>query len=93
MALILLCEDLGIEVTAEGVERNTQFSCLAGNPALYLQGYLISPPVAEAEVPQVITTMPQVMHDLLLSIPALCAAAPTRSRCPRSAFEISHAAP
>jgi diguanylate cyclase (GGDEF)-like protein len=70
MALILLCEDLGIEVTAEGVERNTQFSCLAANPALYLQGYLISPPVAEAEVPQVIGTMPQVMNDLLLSIPA-----------------------
>jgi diguanylate cyclase (GGDEF)-like protein len=70
MALILLCEDLGIEVTAEGVERNTQFSCLAANPALYLQGYLISPPVAEAEVRQVITTMPQTMHDLLLSIPA-----------------------
>jgi diguanylate cyclase (GGDEF)-like protein len=70
MALILLCEDLGLEVTAEGVERNTQFSCLAANPALYLQGYLISPPVAEAEVPQVIATMPQIMHDLLLSIPA-----------------------
>jgi diguanylate cyclase (GGDEF)-like protein len=70
MALILLCEDLGIEVTAEGVERNTQFSSLAANPALYLQGYLISPPVAEAEVPRLIATMPQLMHDLLLSIPA-----------------------
>jgi len=70
MALILLCEDLGIEVTAEGVERSTQFSALAANPALYLQGYLISPPVPEAEVPRVIDTMPQAMHDLLLSIPA-----------------------
>jgi predicted signal transduction protein with EAL and GGDEF domain len=70
MALILLCEDLGIEVTAEGVERNTQFSCLAANPTLYVQGFLISPPVAEAEVPQAISTMPQAMQDLLLSIPA-----------------------
>jgi diguanylate cyclase (GGDEF)-like protein len=70
MALMLLCEDLGIEVTAEGVERNTQFSCLAANPALYLQGFLISPPVSEAEVPRAISTMPQVMQDLLLSIPA-----------------------
>jgi diguanylate cyclase (GGDEF)-like protein len=70
MALILLCEDLGIEVTAEGVERDTQFSCLAANRALFLQGYLISPAVAAAEVPQLIATMPQVMHDLLLSIPA-----------------------
>jgi len=70
MALILLCEDLGIEVTAEGVERNTQFSCLAAIPALYLQGFLISPPVSEAEVPRAIGTMPQAMQDLLLSIPA-----------------------
>jgi diguanylate cyclase (GGDEF)-like protein len=70
MALILLCEDLGIEVTAEGVERNTQFSCLAANPTLYVQGFLISPPVSEAEVPLAISTMPQAMQDLLLSIPA-----------------------
>jgi diguanylate cyclase (GGDEF)-like protein len=70
MALILLCEDLGIEVTAEGVERNTQFSCLAANPALYVQGFLISPPLSEAEVPLAISTMPQAMQDLLLSIPA-----------------------
>jgi diguanylate cyclase (GGDEF)-like protein len=69
MALILLCEDLGIEVTAEGVERNTQFSCLAANPTLYVQGFLISPPVSEAEVPLAISTMPQTMQDLLLSIP------------------------
>jgi diguanylate cyclase (GGDEF)-like protein len=70
MALILLCEDLGIEVTAEGVERSTQFACLAANPALFVQGFLISPPVTEDEVPRAIGTMPQVMQDLLLSIPA-----------------------
>ncbi|MGA2396847.1 MAG: EAL domain-containing protein [Steroidobacteraceae bacterium] len=70
MALMLLCEDLGIEVTAEGVERSTQFSCLAGNPGLYVQGFLISPPVSEHEVPRAIDTMPQAMQDLLLSIPA-----------------------
>ena len=75
MALILLCEDLGIEVTAEGVERATQFSCLAANPAMYLQGFLISRPVAEAEVARMVRTMPQTMHDLLLSIPA----SPSRS--------------
>jgi diguanylate cyclase (GGDEF)-like protein len=83
MALILLCEDLGIDVTAEGVERNTQFSCLVANPSLYVQGYLISPPVAEAEVPRVIGTMPQAMHDLLLSIPAPSPSA--RAAAPRAA--------
>ena len=40
MALILSVRGSRIEVTAEGVERATQFSCLAANPALYLQGFL-----------------------------------------------------
>ena len=83
MALILLCEDLGIEVTAEGVERATQFSCLAANPAMYLQGYLISRPVAEADVALIVRTMPQTMHDLLLSIPA----SSFRPAAPRRAVE------
>jgi diguanylate cyclase (GGDEF)-like protein len=86
MALILLCEDLGIDVTAEGVERDTQFSFLAANPALYVQGYLISPPVAEAEVPRVIDTTPRAMHDLLLSIPAPS----SRSEASRPAAGLRH---
>jgi diguanylate cyclase (GGDEF)-like protein len=69
-ALINLCEGLGLEVTAEGVERPAQFSCLAGNRAMYLQGYLLSRPVAADEVLRVKSMMPQIMHDLLLSAPA-----------------------
>jgi EAL domain-containing protein (putative c-di-GMP-specific phosphodiesterase class I) len=66
-ALIQLCNDLGIEVTAEGVERDSQFHCLASHRTLHLQGYLISRPVLGADVLPVNRSMPQVMHDLLLS--------------------------
>jgi EAL domain-containing protein (putative c-di-GMP-specific phosphodiesterase class I) len=82
-ALIRLCDELGIEVTAEGVERESQFSRLAGSPAMYLQGYLISRPVSEAEVLGVNERMPQVMHDLMLSAPS------SPARGPRSATQPS----
>jgi diguanylate cyclase (GGDEF)-like protein len=69
LALIRLCDELDIDVTAEGVERESQFACLAESRAMYLQGYLISRPVAEAEVLRVNALMPQIMHDLMLSVP------------------------
>jgi len=69
LALIRLCDELDIDVTAEGVERESQFACLAESRAMYLQGYLISRPVAEAEVLRVNGLMPQIMHDLMLSVP------------------------
>jgi diguanylate cyclase (GGDEF)-like protein len=71
IALIRLCDELDIEVTAEGVERESQFACLAESRAMYLQGYLISRPVAEAEVLTVNSLMPRIMHDLMLSVPSL----------------------
>jgi diguanylate cyclase (GGDEF)-like protein len=70
IALIRLCDELDIEVTAEGVERESQFACLAESRAMYLQGYLISRPVAEAEVLTVNSLMPRIMHDLMLSVPS-----------------------
>jgi EAL domain-containing protein (putative c-di-GMP-specific phosphodiesterase class I) len=49
-ATIGLCSELGLDVTAEGVERLEQFSALLGYPAMSLQGYLIAPPVARESV-------------------------------------------
>ncbi len=66
---IQLCDDLRIEVAAEGVERESQFGCLAAYRELYLQGYLLSRPVASAEVLGVNRLMPQVVRNLLRSIP------------------------
>ena len=70
LALIRLCDELDIDVTAEGVESESQFACLAENRAMYLQGYLLSRPVAETEVLRVNQRMPQVMHDLMLTRPS-----------------------
>jgi EAL domain-containing protein (putative c-di-GMP-specific phosphodiesterase class I) len=70
-ALIKLCNGLGLEVTAEGVERTAQFCRLAGNRGMHLQGYLLSRPVPAQAILLLKSTMPQIMHDLLLSIPAL----------------------
>jgi EAL domain-containing protein (putative c-di-GMP-specific phosphodiesterase class I) len=68
LALIRLCDKLDIEVTAEGIERESQFACLAESRAMYLQGYLIAHPVSESEILVVNSLMPQVMHDLMLGI-------------------------
>jgi diguanylate cyclase (GGDEF)-like protein len=66
-AIISLCQSLGLEVTAEGVERDEQLAWLLGYPAMHLQGYLLSPPVAEADLLATITGMPARMDALLSS--------------------------
>ncbi|MGH8198469.1 MAG: putative bifunctional diguanylate cyclase/phosphodiesterase [Steroidobacteraceae bacterium] len=66
-AIIALCQSLGLEVTAEGVERHEQFAWLLGYPAMHLQGFLLSPPVAEADLLPAITGMPARMEALLQS--------------------------
>jgi len=45
-ATIGLCSELGLEVTAEGVERLEQFQALLAYPAMSLQGYLIAAPMS-----------------------------------------------
>ena len=45
-AMIALCRSLGLEVTAEGVERVEQLAMLLPHPAISLQGYLFSRPVS-----------------------------------------------
>jgi diguanylate cyclase (GGDEF)-like protein len=70
-AIIALCQSLGLEVTAEGVERIEQLAWLLGYPAMHLQGYLLSRPVAEADLLTALTAMPARMDALLRqSLPA-----------------------
>ena len=64
-AIIALCQSLGLEVTAEGVERHEQLAWLLGYPAMHLQGYLLSAPVSEADLLPALTGMPARMDDLL----------------------------
>ena len=60
-ATIALCRGLGLEVTAEGVERVEQFAMLLPHRALSLQGYLFSRPVSA-----------QGLLPLLERLPAQC---------------------
>jgi diguanylate cyclase (GGDEF)-like protein len=64
-AIISLCQSLGLEVTAEGVERREQLAWLLGYPAMHLQGYLLSAPVSEADLLTTMTSMPARMGALL----------------------------
>lgn len=52
-AIIGLCHDLGLKVTAEGIETREQFSLLLSQGPLDMQGYLLSRPVAMDQLPRV----------------------------------------
>ena len=49
-AVIGMCQGLGLEITGEGVERSEQLSLLLGHRSMYLQGYLLAPPVAREDL-------------------------------------------
>jgi hypothetical protein len=57
---------LGLEVTAEGVERPEQLALLLGHRAMYLQGYLLSHPVTRDELLPVMANLSRRMEELLL---------------------------
>jgi EAL domain-containing protein (putative c-di-GMP-specific phosphodiesterase class I) len=68
-AIIGLCDNLGLEVTAEGVERAEQLGLLLAYPSICLQGYLICAPVSGEVVPRTVGDMPQQLQSLLLTLP------------------------
>ena len=57
-ATIALCRGLGLEVTAEGVERLEQLAMLLPNRAISLQGYLFSRPVSASELLPLLERLP-----------------------------------
>jgi diguanylate cyclase (GGDEF)-like protein len=68
-AIIELCRGLGLAITAEGIERPTQFALLSRERDVTLQGYLFSRPITE---PEWLLLLPQVagrLDSLLLSMP------------------------
>jgi len=69
-AIVGLCDGLGLEVTAEGIERPEQLALLLATPSICVQGYLISKPTRADAVPDVVANMPQHLQSLLLAIPA-----------------------
>jgi diguanylate cyclase (GGDEF)-like protein len=66
-ALIGLCENLGLEVTAEGVEREEQLALLVGSPGTMLQGYLLARPMKPGDMPEALGTVRATMESLLIA--------------------------
>lgn len=66
-ATLGLCTELGLEVTAEGVERVEQFSALLGFGAISLQGYLLSMPIPREQLLPALFSVPARCEELVLS--------------------------
>jgi diguanylate cyclase (GGDEF)-like protein len=80
-AIIALCDGLGLQVTAEGIERPAQFQFLMQHPSLLVQGYLLARPLPEASILEARQRMPEQLASLMLSHPVL-SAVPHRSEPP-----------
>ncbi len=64
-AIIKLCRDLRVQVTAEGVERPAQLAMLRDS-GVTVQGFLISRPVDEAGLPAAVRAIPALLESFLL---------------------------
>jgi EAL domain-containing protein (putative c-di-GMP-specific phosphodiesterase class I) len=53
-AILSLAHSLGLEVVAEGVEREQQAECLARMKCDVMQGFFFAPPQPAAEIPALI---------------------------------------
>jgi diguanylate cyclase (GGDEF)-like protein len=82
-AIIGLCENLHLEVTAEGIERQQQLALLLSHRSMSLQGFLLDRPMPAERVPHSISSMPQRLQGFLLdthvSAPAVAAPEPVRA--------------
>ena len=70
-AIIDLCVGLQLEITAEGVERETQLGWLLGSRSMYLQGFLLAEGVPFDQVLACCRGLVPKMHNLLLSLPVV----------------------
>jgi len=63
-ATIALCRGLGLEVTAEGVERVEQLAMLLPHRAISLQGFLFSRPVSANDLLPLLERLPALCQEL-----------------------------
>jgi len=66
-AIIQLCQGLGLQITAEGIERLEQLAPLVGYPALFAQGYLLARPQSIDDLLPVIAKLPALTKSLVRS--------------------------
>jgi diguanylate cyclase (GGDEF)-like protein len=65
-ALVGLCHNIGLAVTAEGIECLEQLALLSHLTPIYLQGYLLACPVQAENVLSLMAALPDHMASLLL---------------------------
>jgi len=66
-AIITMCHGLGLQITAEGVERPEQFMHLIRQPGMYLQGYLLGHPAPRDELLRTKAEAAQRAQELVLT--------------------------
>jgi EAL domain-containing protein (putative c-di-GMP-specific phosphodiesterase class I) len=65
-AIIGLCRDIGVKITAEGVERCSQLAVLRDS-GVVLQGYLLAQPQEESLLAEAVRVLPARLESLLLA--------------------------
>ena len=70
-AIISMCQGLGLEITAEGVEQPEQFAYLVRHRSMFIQGYLLATPVAQADLVPLLAVVKERAHELLITSGAL----------------------
>jgi diguanylate cyclase (GGDEF)-like protein len=68
-SIIGLCHSLGLQVTAEGVERPAQLGMLLTDRGVQVQGYLVSRPINAATVPVFIEQARSHLEQLMIGAP------------------------
>ncbi len=66
-SIVTLCRDLGLHVTAEGIERESQLAMLLGMPGVYLQGFLLARPLPADRLGPFLQEFPARVDALLLA--------------------------
>ena len=68
-AIIAMCQGLGLDITAEGIERPEQFAMLLKHRGMYLQGYLLARPTSRDELIPSMAHVAQRVQELMLQLP------------------------
>jgi diguanylate cyclase (GGDEF)-like protein len=68
-SIVGLCHSLGLQVTAEGVERASQLGPLLMDRGVQIQGYLVSRPLKAASVPTFLTESRRHLEQLMRTTP------------------------
>jgi EAL domain-containing protein (putative c-di-GMP-specific phosphodiesterase class I) len=68
-SIVGLCHSLGLQVTAEGVERSAQLGPLLMDRGVKIQGYLVSRPLNVATIPMFLREARQHLEELMRSAP------------------------